>query len=152
MASVVPTNAMVQCMAGDLDLNAASALKCTLLKSSYTPNPDHKFMADVSASECDATGFAGGFGGADHKTLTSVTITEDTVNNRAVVDAANPATFSAIGGASNNDLNVLAVYAPGTSYADSQIVALLEFASVFSTNGGDLLVQFDAAGLFYTQH
>lgn len=152
MASIVPQYALVECMKGTLDLDAASALRCTLLQSSYTPNPDHKFMSSLSGSEATCTGYTGGFGGASHKTLTGVTITEDTVNNRAVVDAADPSDWTALGGAANNTLGFLAIFAPGTSYADSRVVAVLEFASPLTTNGGDVGVQFDVLGLFYTQH
>jgi hypothetical protein len=151
MASTVPQYALVAAMTGALDLDT-DALKVMLLKSTYVPNPDHKFAASLTASECDATNYAGGFGGAGRKTLASKTVTEDTANNRARFDAADPATWTALGGASNNTLGFAAVIKENASDDDSLVVAVLEFASTFNTNGGDFSVQFDALGIFYTQH
>ena len=150
--SVVPQTALVECLRGLLDLDAVNALKCALIQSSYTPNPGHAFMSSLTASECTATGYAGGFSGAGRKFLAGVTIAADAALNRAVVDATDPTPWVALGGAVNNTLGYLAVYAPGTTDANSRVVAVLTFASTLATNSGDVAVQFAAAGLFYTQH
>jgi hypothetical protein len=149
MPSVVPQATLVLAFKGDLDLDTAT-LKGMLLTSSYVPNPDHKFVSNIVANECSVSGYTGGYGGAGRKTLSSVTIAEDTTNNRCVIDAADPATWVALG--AGNTLGFIAIIREFTSDAASPVLAVLEFSSTLLTNGGDVAVQFSADGMFYTQH
>lgn len=153
MASVVATNALVECMKGTLDLDG-STLKIMLLKSTYTPNPDHKFVSDLTPAtyECNATNYTGGYNGAGRKTLSGLTVTEDTTNNRAVFDAADPSNWTALGGTTDNTLQYAAIIKEITNDAASLVVAVLDFGTTFTTNGGDFGVSFSASGIFYTQH
>jgi hypothetical protein len=130
---------------------ASDTLKIMLLRSTYTVNPDNKFVSDIVASECTATNYTGGFGGAGRKTLASKTITADDTNNRAVFDAADPAAWTALGGATNNTLRYCAIIKEVTNDAASQVIAILDFGADFNTNGGDFSVAFNALGIGYTQ-
>lgn len=151
MASQVATNALVQCMSGTLDLDT-DTIKVMLLRNTYTPNPDHKFVSDINANECNATGYTGGFNGASRKTLASKTVTENTTTNRAIFDAADPSAWTALGGATNNTLRYCAIIKEITNDAASLVIAVLDFGSDYTTNGGDFTVQFSADGILYTQH
>lgn len=130
---------------------ASDTLKIMLLRSTYTVNPDHKFVSDIVANEASATNYAGGFAGAGRKTLASKTITADDTNNRAVFSAANPAAWTALGGATNNTLRYCAIVKEITNDAASQVIAILDFGADFNTNGGDFSVAFNALGIGYTQ-
>lgn len=150
MPSQVATGSVVLCMKGDLDLDTVT-IKGMLLKNGYTPNPDHKFVSDIVAQEADATGYTAGFGGAGRKTMASPTVTEDATNNRAVFDAADPSTWTALGGATNNTLRYMAVIREVTNDAASPVIAVLDFGSDKLTNGGDFTVAIAALGIYYVQ-
>jgi hypothetical protein len=127
----------------------ASGYKVMLLKSTYTKDGDHPFVSSLSSHECDATGYTGGFAGAGRKTISSQTLTYDTALNRVIFDAADPATWSALGGATNNTLRYIAVIREVTNDAASPVYAVLDFGSNFTTNGGDFTVQFASTGIYY---
>lgn len=118
-----------------------STIKLALIKDAYTYDPDHDFVNDVSGSECDATGYTGGFNGADRLT-SAVTITEQTASNRVVAIFADT-TWTAIGGASNNTLEGALALFEITNDAASIPIAWLEFGSTLTTNGSDILVDMD---------
>lgn len=128
---------------------SSATLKIMLLRSTYTYNPDHKFIADLTpaSNECNVSGYVGGFGGAGRRTLASKTITEDTTNNRATFDAADPSTWTALG--AGNTLRFAAIVEEVSTDANSRVVAVLDFGSDFLTNGGDFSVSFNAAGIGY---
>lgn len=128
---------------------SSATLKVGLLKNTYTFNPDHKFVSDITAgsNECSVTGYTGGFGGAGRKTLSGKTITEDTTNNRATFDATDPATWTAL--AAGNTLRYAFICEEITSDAASRVIAVLDFGADYVTNGGDFSVAFNAAGIAY---
>lgn len=128
---------------------ASASLVVGLLRNTYTFNPDHKFVADLSPGthECNVTNYTGGYLGSGRKTLSSKTITEDTTNNRATFDAADPSTWTLLG--AGNVLRYLFVAEPITSDAASRVVNVLDFGADFTTNGGDFSVAFNAAGIAY---
>ena len=149
MASQVATGTVVLCMNGGIDLDT-DTLKIMLLKNTYTPNPDHKFVGDgLGAAETTATGYTGGFGGAGRKTLASKTVTEDTTNNRAVLDAADPATWPALG--AGDTLRYAGVIKEVTNDAASPVVAVLDFGADKILNGGDFTTALNALGIYYSQ-
>lgn len=150
MASQVATGTVVLAMTAAINLST-DTLKFGMLKNTYTPNPDHKFMSDINTHECNATNYTGGFGGAGRKTLSSKTVTEDTTNNRAVLDAADPATYTALGGTTDNTLRYGFVCKEVTNDAASPIVAILDFGADKNTNGGDFTAAFNALGIYYVQ-
>lgn len=147
MASAWTQQVLVDALGADIDL-AADTLKIMLLKDSYTVNPDHKLVSDIAGSECDATGYTGGFNGAGRKTLASKTLTADDTNNRAVFDAADPSAWSALGGGTNNTLGKAAVIKEITNDGASRVVCILEFTAA-ATNGGDFSLAFHADGIGY---
>lgn len=124
---------------------ASATLKAIPLRSTYTPNPDHKFVSDLVAHECSVTGYTGGFGGAGRKVIGSKTITEDAANNRAVFDAADPSAWTGL--AAGNTLRYVAIAEEITDDAASRVVAVVDLQSDFVTNGGDLTVQWNAVGI-----
>lgn len=152
MASSWTQQVFVNGMAGGINLST-DTLKGMLLKNSYTVNPDHKFVADLTPGthECNATNYTGGFGGGGRKTLASKTVTADDVNNRMVFDAADLAAWTTLGGATNNTLRYLAIIKEITSDAASQVIAILDFGSDYNTNGGDFSVAFNSLGIGYVQ-
>lgn len=145
MASTAYSNGVENILNGTIDLDT-SALKSMLLKNTYPEDPDQAFVDDGSANdlashECDATGYTGGFAGADRLT-TTVTITEQTTNNRVVTIFADK-TWTAIGGAANNTLEGVALIREITNDAASIPICFLLFSSPLTTNGSDILVDFD---------
>ena len=152
MASSWTQQVFVNGLAAGINLST-DTLKIMLLKNTYTVNPDHKFVSDLTpaSNECSATNYTGGFGGASRKTLASKTLTADDTNNRAVFDAADPSAWTALGGATNNTLRYAAIIKEITNDAASQVVCILDFGSDYNTNGGDFSVAFNALGIGYVQ-
>lgn len=146
MASLWTNKAKYLMMTAALNLSSAS-LKTALMKNGYTPNADDNFMSGISSNECDATNYAGGFSGAGRKAISSPTVTEDDTNDKAVYDAADPSTWSALGGAANNTLRHVVVWLPVTNDADSPVLFALDFGSDKTTNGGDFTVQWATGGI-----
>ena len=139
MASTAYTNGLEGLMDNGFDYT--STIKSMLLKTTYTEDPDHDFVDDLAAAECDATGYTGGFAGADRLT-TALTTTEQTASNRVVVIGADK-TWTAIGGASNNTLEGVAwIFETGADATSIPIVYLV-FAASVTTNGSDILVDCD---------
>jgi hypothetical protein len=130
------------------DMDAAG-YKIMLLKNTYTPNGDHQYASSLASTECDATNYTGGYGGSGRKTLSGQTLTYNTGTNRVILDATDPATWAALGGASNNTLRYAAIIKEDTSDAASPVFAVLDFGSDYTTNGGDFSVTFNADGILY---
>lgn len=146
MASLWTNKAKYLLMTGGLDLDTDS-LKVALMKSTYTPSADDNFMSGISSHECDATNYAGGFSGAGRKAVASPTVTEDDTNDKGVFDAADPSTYTALGGATNNTLRHIVVWKPVTNDTDSPVLFALDFGADKTTNGGDFTVQWAAGGI-----
>lgn len=145
MASTAFTNGVENILNGTIDLDT-SALKAMLVQNTYPEDPDQAFVDDGSANdlashECTATGYTGGYNGADRLSITC-TITEQTSNNR-VVSIFQDKTWTAIGGASNNTLEGVAVIREITNDAASIPIVYLTFTSTLTTNGSDILVDMD---------
>lgn len=144
MASTAYTNGLEALMDNTFDYT--SVIKATLLKNTYPEDPDQAFVDDGSANdiqshEADATGYTGGFAGADRLTTTLVT-TEQTASNRVVVICTDQ-TWTAIGGATNNTLEGVAWIREITNDAASIPVVFLLFTATLTTNGSDILVDYD---------
>lgn len=112
-----------------------------LLKNTYAEDPDHDFVDDLATTECDATGYTGGFAGADRLT-TAVTITEQTASNRVVTIFADK-TWTAIGGATNNTLEGQAIIREITDDTASIPIVFVLFSAALTTNGSDILSDMD---------
>lgn len=119
----------------DLDTDT---FKIMLVTSAYTPNIDtHTKRSDVT-NEVVGTGYSAG--GA---TLSGVTVTVDTANDRAVFDATDPtwptSTITARGA-------VIYKSRGGLASAD-ELVCYLDFGSDIVSTGGTFTVVFGANGI-----
>lgn len=144
MASGAYSRGILKIIDGTIDLDTTT-LKVALVKSTYTFDPDQPFVDDgtandVASHEADCTGYTGGFAGAGRKTAT-ITLTEQTANNRVVVKIAD-LTWTALGGASNNTLGGCVLLREITNDGASYPIAFLDFTDV-ATNGGDVTVDMD---------
>lgn len=140
MASTAFSRGVLSVLNGAIDLDT-TALKVGLAKSTYSPDPDESSLTTFAAAEADCTNYAGGFSGSGRKSAT-ITLTEQTANNRVVLIVGD-LTWSALGGASNNTLAYADLLREITSDALSVNIAAFQFASNLTTNGSDVLVDFD---------
>lgn len=150
MASQAYSNGVEKLLDNAYDFT--STIKSMLIRQGYEADsgsqlPDQEFVdvagttTDLLGWECNATGYTGGFAGADRLTATIVT-TEQTANNRVVVIATDQ-TWTAIGGAANNTLEGVAWIFEVTNDAASIPIVWLLFTSALTTNGSDILVDYD---------
>ncbi len=131
-----------QWLAGELDLDGQT-IKAMLVNASYSYNPDHNLVSQVSANEVSGTGYTGGFAGSGRKTLTSVVVAQDDTNDRGYLDAAD-LTWSAI---NVGQVGGLILYRHNTSDSDSVLIAFIDTGASFpiTTNGGDLVFQWSSS-------
>ena len=143
----------------ELDLHASASLKVMLTTDTHVPNKDDAFINDSGADdaldgEIDAvTNYAGGFDGDGRKVLGTPTVTVDTSNDRAVFDATGHPTWSDLGGTVNAIVMYATIVSEVSSDADSPVILTLDVNSTagIQTNGGDFVIQFNAAGIGYSQ-
>lgn len=140
MASTAYSRGVLKILDGTIDTDT-TATKIGLAKSAYAPDPDESSLSTFAASEADCTGYTGGFGGGGRKSAT-ITLTEQTANNR-VVTIITDLTWSALGGASNNTLRYAVWLREITNDASSVPLAAMQFTADVTTNGSDILVDFD---------
>lgn len=140
MASQAYSRGVLKILDGTIDTDT-TATKIGLAKSTYSPNPDESSLTTFASSEADCTGYTGGFGGAGRKSAT-ITLTEQTASDR-VVTIFTDLTWTALGGASNNTLRYAVWLREITNDASSVPLAFLQFTSDVTTNGSDILVDFD---------
>ena len=140
MASGAYSRGVLKVLDGTIDLDT-TATKVGLAKSTYAPDPDESSLSTFASSEADCTGYTGAFGGAGRKAAT-VTLTEQTSSNR-VVSIITDITWTALGGATNNTLRYAVWLREITNDASSVPIAFLQFTADVTTNGSDILVDFD---------
>lgn len=128
---------------------AADTLKVMLVTTGYTFVQTETAMTTAAASELSVTGYTSGFASASRRTLASKTMTNDTTNHRTVVDAADPATWTAL--AAGATISAAIVYKHLTSDAASTPIAYLDFTDT-ATNGSDFTITYDANGIWYIQN
>jgi hypothetical protein len=116
----------------------ADTIKVMLVTSSYTPDPDHVTVSQVT-NELSGTGYAGGFAGAGRKTLAGKAWSTDTTNNR-VNWTFNQVTWSAINAGAPKYAIVIKEI---TNDAGSQLIGYLDLGTQ-STNGGDFSITPDS--------
>lgn len=93
------------------------------------------------------TAMTGHTGVGTDQTLGSKTRTKDTTNHRIVYDAADPAWTAVAGGST---IVGFEVYKFVTNDAGSTPIVFIDVTD-FSTNGGDIGLQFSTDGIAYTQ-
>ncbi len=148
MASHWYTKGLKKCFDGTIDLSSVT-LKVMLVgvaNTAYVPDKDQEFVdpgtnnsADPSYCEAQATNYAGGFSGGGRKTVT-LTITANLGSDR-VEFALDNQTYTALGGATNDQITAAIVYVEGSSDADSCLLYYQDGPNTF-TNGQDFVVQF----------
>ena len=135
------------------DLDAAG-LKIVLLRSDFVPDPDFQFVSSISAFECTATGYTGGFGGAGRKAISGNALTYDTGTNILKFDADNPAAWTPLGTAGvgvNNTLGYGAIIREVTNDAASILFCTVKLATPYLTTGSNFTIEFNASGIFTKQ-
>lgn len=120
---------------GGFDL-PADTLKILLATSSYTPDQDtHRYLSSVTG-EATGAGYA-------RITLSGVTWTYDTVNNRMVLDA-DDALWTAI----TSTFRYAVVFKDTGSAATSPLLSYVNFGADQSPAGIDYLLQWNVGGIF----
>lgn len=133
-------------------LNSGGTTMKAALYNGGTLNPDHDFMSSIDGTEVNTTGYAPGFSGSGRVTAGSVAYAQDNTNNRATLDCAD-LSFPGIGIPAGVAASKLVVYIPGTSDADSVVVAQYELnpGSTIALVGTTLTVTIDSVGLVKLQ-
>jgi len=122
---------------GNIDLDTSA--KCALLTTAYTPDIDsHRYWSDVSAYEVAGTGYTAG--GA---TLTNVSTTVDTANDRAYIDADDTSWSNA----TLSNLRYAVIYYPTGDPATSPLVGYINFGSTKSLTDGTFTIAWDSGGV-----
>jgi len=129
------------------DLDSANTYKAMLVGTGYIFNEEDDFLDDISGNEISGTGYADGFAGAGRKTLSSKTLTLDTVNNR-VVWTFDDLTWSAIDAGVFNAMVIFYQPAGASDDGDNIPVSYHYFGSI-TTDGSDetLVVDADEGGI-----
>lgn len=137
MANAIYNSFKYDCSTGAIDLNT-DTFKIMLVTSTYTPNIDtHTKRSDIT-NEVSGTGYSAG--GA---TLSGVSVTNDTTNDRTAFDATDPtwasSTITARGA-------VIYKSRGGASSAD-ELVCYLDFGSDITSTAATFTVTFGANGI-----
>ena len=140
MASFLYTNYKRAALAGEVAL-LTDTIKVMLVSSSYTPNETaHTVLADVSAHEIAAGSNPGYTAGGI--TLTSKTVTADTVDREGVFDAADVSWTS-----STITARAAIIYRQGVSATPSTLIAYVDFGSNQSSSNGTFQISWNAEGI-----
>jgi len=133
----------------NLDWAGSSSIVAIPMSGSYTPDySGQDFIGDVAADELDATGYDGGFGGADRKTPSGKAVNRDNGNDRIELDH-DDVTLSDVGGSVNDTNDTLTGYILAeerTSDGDSPLIAFIDLQDDRPTNGSDITLSPDAEG------
>jgi hypothetical protein len=136
MASVVYNSFKRDIMNGAIDMDAAAALKCMLVTSSYTPDIDaHTKKSDIT-NEVVGAGYTAG--GAE---LTA-TVTVDNSSDKGIFDASDltwgSSTITARGAVIYKDTGL-----PSTS----PLICYVDFGTNKSSTNGDFTIQWASTGI-----
>jgi hypothetical protein len=139
MASFIYNKAKEQMLNGQMNL-IADNIYAMLVTSGYTANPDHDFVTSLGANELSGTGYS-------RRLLSSKAVVESDANDRAEFTAANLSwtaisagtaaavvLYKRVGGADNAATDVLVAYIDSGGFP-------------VTTNGGDLNINWNAAGI-----
>ena len=131
---------------GTIDL-LTDTLKVVLVGSTYTANADHTYFNSAAyLQELGGTGYAGGYGGAGRKTLSSKVVVQDDTNDRAEFSAA-PVTWTAINAGTAAAAIIIRERA-GTGDTMSELIAYIDSGGFpIVTNGGDLTLTWNVEGI-----
>jgi hypothetical protein len=125
-------------------------IKVMLVGTGYTYDPDDDFVSSGAGTpggeEITATNYTGGFGGAGRKTLTTVTFTEDDANNRSVLDADDPVTWTSLGNGVNDTVAAAIIIKEITNDAASPLIVYVDFTNR-TTDGSDFPLLWNTTGI-----
>lgn len=141
MASSLYNTGLEKILNNTINLNASADVRCLLLKSSgYTFDADHDFVSDLTtaSNEISVSGYS-------RQALTGEVITRVDASDRVMFDA-NDVTFSALVAGQTVGAAVLYVY--NASDSSAQLIAYIDLTDT-ATNGGDIVIQWHANGIFY---
>jgi len=120
---------------------ATQSVGVMLLSPSYTPQPTHRFITNVSAYEIAVQGY-------DRQTLAGVVASTNAVAHQGVLSADN-VTWASLGAGATIGWAML--FLPGFSDAVSYLLAAIQTATIM-TNGAPLTVAWNggaSAGTIY---
>ena len=124
MASLIYNSCLNDMATGAIDFDT-DTFKIMLVTSSYTPNKDTHTKRSNVTNEITGTGYSSG------GTTTTVTVTNDTANDRIDIDFSDVSWTSATLTAA-----AAVIYKSTGTAASDNLVAYLDFAgNVISTNG-----------------
>lgn len=137
--------AKVAMMSKQLDFTA-DTFKVALINGSVAEDPDFHYMSSYASAELNGSGYAGGFAGSGRQALTTPAVTRRDAENRAVF-TADYVSWAAI---NTGTIAAAVIYKPGTSDADSLIVAFVTLPGV-TPNGTPFRIDWLALpdGIFY---
>lgn len=132
---------------GAMNLEALDVRVMLIKMPGSTTADTQKDAATISAfttlGEISATNYV-------RKALAGEDVQQDDVNNRAEFHATSPVTWTALGGAANDTIGAVLVYAHVTTDADSWPIAYIDNAGSgfnLTTNGSDFSLNINAEGL-----
>jgi len=140
MASAMYPTGKKKIFDNDFDLQASAAAKLMLVKSTYTYVATHEFVDNAGANdpideEADATGYTGGFAGADRLVPASRT---STVSGAIVEFKFTSPVWSGIGNGTNNLIGGVILIDEITNDLTTPIFVFDDLVGNVNTNGGDL--------------
>lgn len=127
----------------DLNTPGGNGIKCAFVTSAYTPNQNtHDFWDDASASEVSGTGYTAGGNVCSNPALT--------MDGAGLItfDADDPAVWSENASGFSNARRAILYRDTGTGSTSELIAYSDDFGADKGNVGGDLDVDFDAAGIF----
>jgi hypothetical protein len=118
----------------------SDTVRALLLKTGYTPNVDHDFVADLTVASYEIT-----VAGYSRQTLGTKTRTIDDTNNRITYDCADPAFGTLTAG---ETVVAMVVYKFVTNDADSILLGYYDLVDT-ATAGLAFTVELSSSGLCY---
>ena len=132
--------------AGDI---SSTSVWVALVGTSFDGDPEEVNVGDIGTlDELLCTNYNPGGHGSDERRVTDITISTDTGNDRIKVDGVDPATWSSLGGTTNDRVAGILVHFKGTSDdSDARQICYISLTCT-DTNGSDFTVQWGANGIF----
>jgi len=119
--------------------------KVTLVTSAYLPDPVHSYASAFSGAEVNVDDYAVGFGGSLRKTLTGKSVVENDTDDRSECHA-DDATWTTL--SAGNTIEGSVVIREVTSDGLSPLIAYVSGGMPLATDGGNLTVTWNSAGVF----
>lgn len=121
-------------------------IKLILIDSSYVFDPDHDFVASITAGsskELSGTGYTAGFAGSGRKTLASKTVTKSNATDKSFLDGAD-LTWT---GLNAGTVAQFGLWKPVTNDGDSPLLAVQLVVPNYPSVGNDFVLQWPVTGI-----